>query len=110
MDLRPSSELECLEDTLTLEGTATLDFTDQPSRLRRLPQNLSGEASARKRGWSTSKDALGLQLLLPQQVPLPFILLGIIGHEQGSVPVSGSILMRISKVLAPSSSCSIQQT
>ena len=27
--LRPSSELECLEDTLTLEGTATLDFTDQ---------------------------------------------------------------------------------
>lgn len=27
--LRPSSELECLEDTLTLEETATLDFTDQ---------------------------------------------------------------------------------
>ena len=27
--LRPSSELDCVEDTLTLEGTATLDFTDQ---------------------------------------------------------------------------------
>jgi tRNA1Val (adenine37-N6)-methyltransferase len=27
--LRPSFELDCVEDTLTLEGTATLDFTDQ---------------------------------------------------------------------------------